>query len=69
MEPKYEKSLIIIKPDAIQRNLMGEIINRLERKGLKIIGLKIFLTVLLPYPISWNDTGPQRNRKKLYRSI
>ena len=40
MNPKYEKSLIIIKPDAVQRNLIGEIIRRLERKGLKIIGLK-----------------------------
>jgi len=36
-----EKSLIIMKPDAIQRNLLGEIINRFERKGLKIIGLKM----------------------------
>lgn len=39
--PKSEKSLIIIKPDAMQRNLVGEIINRFERKGLKIIGLKM----------------------------
>jgi nucleoside-diphosphate kinase len=39
--PKDEKSLIIIKPDSIQRNLVGEIISRLERKGLKIIGLKM----------------------------
>ncbi len=37
----HEKSLIIVKPDAIQRNLAGEIIKRLERKGLKIIGLKM----------------------------
>lgn len=36
-----EQSLIIIKPDAIQRNLVGEIINRFERKGLKIIGMKM----------------------------
>lgn len=36
-----ERSLIIIKPDAIQRNLLGEIIHRFERKGLKIIGLKM----------------------------
>ena len=36
-----EKSLIIIKPDAIQRNLVGEIITRFERKGLKIIGMKM----------------------------
>lgn len=37
----YEKSLIIIKPDAIQRNLVGEMISRFERKGLKIAGLKM----------------------------
>jgi nucleoside-diphosphate kinase len=37
----YEKSLIIIKPDAVQRNLIGEIIARFEKKGLKIIGLKM----------------------------
>lgn len=36
-----EQSLIIIKPDAIQRNLVGEIIGRFERKGLKIIGMKM----------------------------
>ncbi len=41
MDPKHEKSLIIIKPDAIQRNLSGEIISRIERKGLKIIGVKM----------------------------
>lgn len=36
-----EKSLIIIKPDAVQRNLIGEIISRIEKKGLKIVGLKM----------------------------
>lgn len=38
---KYEKSLIIIKPDAVQRNLIGEIISRIEKKGLKIVGMKM----------------------------
>ena len=38
---QYERTLIIIKPDALQRNLLGEIIHRFERKGLKIIGLKM----------------------------
>lgn len=38
---QQEKSLIIIKPDAIQRNLVGNIITRFEQKGLKIIGLKM----------------------------
>ncbi|HEX5797490.1 MAG TPA: nucleoside-diphosphate kinase [Candidatus Saccharimonadales bacterium] len=36
-----EKTLIIAKPDAVQRGLVGEIIRRLEMKGLKLIGLKM----------------------------
>ncbi len=36
-----ERTLILVKPDAVQRNLLGEIIGRFERKGLKIIGLKM----------------------------
>jgi len=40
-KPVYEKSLIIIKPDAVQRNLVGEVITRLEKKGLKIVGIKM----------------------------
>ncbi|MCX6752872.1 MAG: nucleoside-diphosphate kinase [Candidatus Nomurabacteria bacterium] len=39
--PNDEKSLIIIKPDAVQRNLVGDIISRLEKKGLKITGMKM----------------------------
>src|SRR3989344_2284515 len=36
-----ERTLIIAKPDALQRGLVGEIIRRLERKGLKLIGIKM----------------------------
>lgn len=36
-----ERTLILVKPDAVQRNLLGEIVTRFERKGLKIIGLKM----------------------------
>jgi nucleoside-diphosphate kinase len=36
-----EKTLIIAKPDAIQRGLVGEIIRRLEAKGLKLVGMKM----------------------------
>jgi nucleoside-diphosphate kinase len=36
-----EKALILVKPDGIQRGLVGEIVTRFERKGLKIIGLKM----------------------------
>ncbi len=38
---KEERTLIIVKPDGLQRNLVGEIIHRFERKGLKIIGMKM----------------------------
>lgn len=36
-----ERTLIIAKPDAVQRGLIGEIVTRLEQKGLKLIGLKM----------------------------
>jgi len=35
-----ERTLIILKPDAVQRSLCGEILSRFERKGLQIAGLK-----------------------------
>lgn len=36
-----ERALLVIKPDAVMRGLVGEVIARLERKGLKIVGLKM----------------------------
>lgn len=36
-----EKTLILIKPDAVQRCLAGEIISRLEKRGLKIVAMKM----------------------------
>ena len=36
-----ERTLVIIKPDAVQRGLIGEITTRFERRGLKIIGMKL----------------------------
>lgn len=35
-----ERTFIILKPDAVQRGLVGEIIQRLERRGLKIVAMK-----------------------------
>ncbi len=40
--PDIQRTLVLLKPDALQRDLLGEIITRFERKGLKIIGLKLF---------------------------
>ncbi len=36
-----EQTLVLIKPDGVQRGLIGEIIARYEQKGLKIVGLKL----------------------------
>ncbi|MFT4532552.1 MAG: nucleoside-diphosphate kinase [Candidatus Saccharimonadales bacterium] len=36
-----ERTLIILKPDALQRGMSGDILSRFERKGLKIIGIKM----------------------------
>ena len=36
-----ERTLVLLKPDAIQRDLVGDILSRLERKGLKLVGLKM----------------------------
>jgi len=37
----HERTLILVKPDAIQRGLSGEILTRFERKGLKIVAMKM----------------------------
>ncbi len=41
--PKKERTFVILKPDAIQRNFIGEIISRFERTGLKITAMKMLV--------------------------
>ena len=36
-----QRTVVLLKPDALQRGLVGEIIHRFERKGLKLVGLKM----------------------------
>ena len=36
-----ERTLILVKPDGVQRGLVGEVLGRLERRGLKLVGLKL----------------------------
>jgi nucleoside-diphosphate kinase len=36
-----ERTLVLVKPDGVQRGLIGEVINRLERRGLKLVGMKL----------------------------
>lgn len=37
-----ERTLLLVKPDAIQRGLVGNVLERFERKGFKIVGMKMF---------------------------
>ena len=38
---KMERTAVLVKPDGLQRGLIGEIISRFERKGLKLVGMKM----------------------------
>ena len=41
--PKNERTLVIVKPDGVQRSLIGEIIQRYERTGLKLVATKMII--------------------------
>ena len=43
INPKKERTLVILKPDAVQRGLIGEIIRRMENTGLKLVALKFMM--------------------------
>ena len=36
-----QKTLVLLKPDTVQRGLVGEVVSRLEARGLKIVGMKL----------------------------
>jgi nucleoside-diphosphate kinase len=48
VEVSLEKTLVLIKPDAVERGLIGEIISRLEKRGLKLVAAK-FVHVTKPF--------------------
>ena len=41
--PKTERTFVLIKPDGLQRTLVGEIMRRYERLGLKLVGIKMLV--------------------------
>ncbi|MDQ1281772.1 MAG: nucleoside-diphosphate kinase [Patescibacteria group bacterium] len=75
MHPKKEKTFVILKPDAVQRGLVGDILNRFERIGLKIVAMKMILPTeemcLMHYNkddawmISKGENNVIKNRKEL----
>lgn len=42
-EIRHERTLVFLKPDGVQRGLVGEIISRFERAGLKLVGMKMLV--------------------------
>lgn len=58
-----EKTLIIFKPDALQRGIMGEILTRFERAGLKIVGMKMLLPGQDHYYFHYEDIGKMITRR------
>lgn len=54
-----EKTLIILKPDAVQRGLIGEIVTRFEKKGLQVVGLKL---MKIPSAIAEQHYAPHKGK-------
>jgi len=67
-----QRSAVLVKPDGLQRGLIGEIIGRFERKGLKLIGLKMtYLTddQLSDWYVEHKDKGFFKDLKSFMGSM
>ena len=51
-----QQTLVLVKPDGVQRGLVGEIIKRFEKRGLKIVGMK-----LIKAPKELGETPAQKH--------
>ena len=60
-----DRTLIILKPDAVQRGLVGKIITRFEEKGLQIVGMK-FMTI--PLALAEKHYAPHKG-KPFYEAL
>lgn len=58
-----ERTLVLLKPDAVQRGLMGEIITRFEKAGMKIVGLKMKWVDMEKASQHYEDVGVRRGEK------
>ena len=61
--PDIEKTLILFKPDAVQRGVVGEILTRFERVGLKIVGTKMIAPDRDHYHRHYEDIGKMVTRR------
>ena len=58
-----ERTLILFKPDAVQRGIVGEILNRFERVGLKIVGTKMIAPTKEHYFRHYEEIGQMITRR------
>lgn len=58
-----QRSLVVCKPDAIQRGILGEIIQRFERVGLKIVGMKMVMPDEDLYEKHYEEIGQMITRR------
>ncbi len=54
-----EKTFLMVKPDGVQRNLIGEIVNRFEKKGFKLAGGKL---MVISEDLAQNHYGEHKER-------
>ena len=57
-----EQTLVVFKPDAMQRGLVGEILTRFERVGLRIVGTKMLAPDRAHYEAHYEDIGKLKTR-------
>ena len=58
-----QRSLVVCKPDAVQRGIVGEILQRFERVGLKIVGMKMVMPDEDHYRAHYEDIGTMITRR------
>lgn len=61
--PDLEQTLVLFKPDAVQRGVVGEILTRFERVGLKIVGTKMIAPDRSHYYKHYEDIGKMVSRR------
>lgn len=54
-----ERTFVMVKPDGVQRGLVGEVVSRLERKGLRLAALKL---MRVPRELAERHYGPHRDK-------
>ena len=63
MHDLVQRSLVVFKPDAVQRGIVGEILQRFERVGLKIVGMKMVMPSEDHYRAHYEDIGEMITRR------